>query len=383
MPLRSALLYHNYINSSDADTQIFFVMIKLYYITFKFNTFCSMKRILVHTIPGIIITLALACYECSTSMHTRNNNYLHGAWSPDPALEEKILHMDPERITEMDVIDVLSRSPAPRIISINGSIPIVTMDSFSRFLINMGYPEEQVRNPANGDLSFSSYTDSEELAGTVAWYYENEGMMPILIGHSQGGMLVVKTLHELAGAFHSRLRVWNPLTGKPEDRYTINEPGTARKHDVIGLRPGYASATATGRLMRIIMGQWGMLSRLREIPDTVVEFTGIHIANDLIAGNLSELSERDKYHPLGSALVHNVMLPSGYSHIRIPLTDHLAQNRLAREWIYKYTPQAGENPLPVELSGRDSENILFAAEQWFYIRKYWCLELQRFILNKK
>jgi hypothetical protein len=34
-------------------------------------------------------------------------------------------------------------------------------------------------------------------------------MMPMMIGHSQGGIQAVKVLHELAGSFGSEVRVWN------------------------------------------------------------------------------------------------------------------------------------------------------------------------------
>lgn len=32
----------------------------------------------------------------------------------------------------------------------------------------------------------------------VALLYENEGMIPIIIGHSQAGIMFVRVLHELA-----------------------------------------------------------------------------------------------------------------------------------------------------------------------------------------
>jgi len=65
----------------------------------------------------------------------------------------------------------------------------------------MGYPAPQIRNPADGSMSYSSFVDSRELAGTIAWHYERDGIAPLLIGHSQGGMMAVKALHELAGGF--------------------------------------------------------------------------------------------------------------------------------------------------------------------------------------
>src|SRR5438128_2084141 len=103
----------------------------------------------------------------------------------DDAVAKRLLALDPERISAADVRDVLARAPAPRIINVQGSFALVTMQPFAEFLIAMGYPEAKLRDPADGKLSWSSFGDSAELAGAIAWYYENEGMMPMLIGHSQ------------------------------------------------------------------------------------------------------------------------------------------------------------------------------------------------------
>jgi hypothetical protein len=296
-------------------------------------------------------------------------------------MEDKILSLDPGSVTEQDVAELLSRAPAPRIFNLDGSIPIISMASFSKFLISMGYPEESVRRP-QGAYSYSSYRDSAALAGMIAWYYEREGMMPMIIGHSQGGMLVIKVLHEFAGAFNEKIPLWNPYTDKPEDRYTFIGPYDGQEHPVIGLRVGFASAVATGKLMRLMLGQWNMLSRLRKIPDTVEEFTGFHIKNDLISGEFLFPGQTDRYYPLGSAQVRNVMLPAFYSHIAIPLTEDLAQNSETREWINSYMPKS-ENPLMNREFRVNSDNILFAADIWYSIKKHWCIELQQLILAQQ
>src|SRR6266478_1068085 len=105
----------------------------------------------------------------------------------DAAVEERLLALVPERISERDVREVLARAPAPRIINLEGSVPVVTMAPFAEFLVAMGYPEERIRDPNGGALAYSSSIDARRLAGAMAWYYEREGMMPMLIGHSQGG----------------------------------------------------------------------------------------------------------------------------------------------------------------------------------------------------
>src|SRR5216117_3624182 len=79
---------------------------------------------------------------------------------------------------------------APRIILLHGGIyPVhLLMVSFGRFLTEMGYPQAQIRDPGNRDWSYSPYQESTEIAGLVAWSYERDGMRPMIIGHSQGGM---------------------------------------------------------------------------------------------------------------------------------------------------------------------------------------------------
>jgi hypothetical protein len=109
----------------------------------------------------------------------------------DDAVEHRILALDPEHISPAEVRDVLRHAPAPRIIGLQGSFPLITMQPFAEYLIAMGYPEARLKDPRDGSMSRNSFSDSERLAGELAWYYENEGMMPMLIGHSQGGMLAI------------------------------------------------------------------------------------------------------------------------------------------------------------------------------------------------
>ncbi len=297
-------------------------------------------------------------------------------------LEEKVLALDPENLCERDVAEVLSKCPAPRIIALDGSVPIVSMASFARFLMRMGYPEASLRDPRTGLYSYSSYRKSRELAGMIAWYYEREGLRPILIGHSQGGMVVVRILHELAGAFHSKIPVWNPYTAEREKRETIVDPLSGEVRPVVGLRLGFASAAATGTPFRILFGQWRMFGRLRKIEDTVEEFTGFHVKHDLISGTFRGVRRKDHYVAVGSALVRNVILPESCSHIGLPLTEGLAERPETRRWIEAYTP-ADSSQRPGLETLETEGNIVFAAELWYSIKKLWCLELKRSILVRR
>jgi hypothetical protein len=302
--------------------------------------------------------------------------------SLSPSLVQHVLALDPESLSEREVAEVLSRCPAPRILAFDGSLPIISMESFGKFLIRMGYPEERVRNPSTGSFSCSSYGNSKKMAGMIAWYYEKEGMRPMLVGHSQGGMLSIKILHEFAGTFHEKIPVWNPYTDRAEDRHAIVDPLTGEQQPVVGLKLSYASAIATGRLIRVFLGQWKILGHLNEIPDSVEEFTGYHIPYDPISGTLFGVRRSDYYVPAQSAAVRNVVLPPASNHLTVPLTEGLAGDCEARGWIYRYTTSS----LPPSMGKkfhRDNKNVLLAADLWYSIRKHWCIEVKRWILAGK
>ncbi|HEY2969254.1 MAG TPA: hypothetical protein VGK75_12920 [Casimicrobiaceae bacterium] len=296
----------------------------------------------------------------------------------DTAAEERLLALVPERISERDLREVLARAPAPRIINLEGSVP-VTMAPFAEFLMAMGYPEERIRDPNGGALSYGSSVDARRLAGTMAWYYEREGMMPMLIGHSQGGMVAIRVLYELAGEFGDSIPVWNPLSGAAEARTTILDPRTGARRPVVGLEVPYVAALATGKLPRILLGQWTMLPRLRNIPDTAEEFTGFSFEWDPIAGNFGSA---EPYRAMGSARVRNVILPPKASHLTLPLAKELALDPAARDWINRYVPDPATS-YPPSGALADLPNLLHAADIWYSVKKHWCLEAQRLIRSAR
>ena len=293
----------------------------------------------------------------------------------DQETEERILALDPEHISAAEVQQVLARAPAPRIISLQGSVALVTMAPFAEYLIAMGYPEERLRNPRDGALSYSSFVDSARLAGMLAWYYEHEGMVPMLIGHSQGGMIVVRVLHELAGSFSESLPVWNPLRDQAEPRTAVIDPLSGKERPVVGLKVPYAAAIATGTLPRLLLGQWTMLSRLHRIPDSVEEFSGYSLAWDPIAGNFGSA---EPYQATGTAQVRNVALPPAASHIGLPLAKPLALDPVVRAWIDDYVPGPSVPPPPAG-ARVDLANLVHAADIWYSVKKHWCLEAQRLV----
>ena len=302
-------------------------------------------------------------------------------------LENKILALNPENVTAGDIENTLSHAPAPQIILIHGGLKSVIdeMVSFSEFLMGMGYPGASLTNAGDGTYTFSCYESSEKIAGVVAWYYEQEGLRPMMLGHSQGGMQVVKVLDRLASDASARLYVYNPLTWQKENRYEIVDPLTGQRRPVVGLKLPYVSAVGAGGLTRVLPNQWEMNFKLRTIPDTVEEFTGFCKVNDLLGGDFLGYGPANHYKASGTALVRNVWLPSEYAHGRIPDTKHLLQSETIKDWInnYRASCEPVVHPKLNAAFETNSRHILWAADVWYSIKKHWVLELQRCILAKR
>jgi hypothetical protein len=255
------------------------------------------------------------------------------------------------------------------------------MTSFATFLDRMGYPDYALRDPSDGAYSQSPYTSSDRLAGEIAWYYENDGVRPLMIGHSQGGMQANTGLYRLAGDFSPKVRVWNPSTNQPEDRFSIIDPLTGAERPVVGVSVAYASALGSGGAAFMLPNQWDMLDRLRTIPNTVDEFTGFAINGDFVAFSFPGMSDSDRYRHADAAKVRNVVLPATYNHATVPITHQLASDETSRHWINAYVPERGtETDIPPGLRGY---NILWAADVWYSIKKHWALEAQRLIRARR
>ena len=184
------------------------------------------------------------------------------------------------------------------------------MESFGEFLVGMGYPEARIRNPFDGAWSHSPYEDADRLAGIAAWYYEKDGMTPMLIGHSQGGMQAVKVLHVLAGDYGTRGRrcgIRSPTS--PSRAPTIVDPLTGRQAVrwwACGWPTSPRSARAAPRF--ILPNQWSLIGKLRTIPDNVEEFTGYWIDVDLWAWTLPGTEQVRDFVGSGKARMRNVTL---------------------------------------------------------------------------
>jgi hypothetical protein len=301
----------------------------------------------------------------------------------DPAVEDRILALDPAHVSETDVRETLSRAPAPRVFLFHGGVfPVhLIMWSFGRFLNDMGYPEASIRDPSNGEWSYTPYDTTDRLVGTIAWSYEHEGVRPILIGHSQGGLLTVKILKRLAGQLGDSANVYDPTRSTYEDRKTITDPLTGKERPVVGLSVAYGSAVGAGGIALVLPTWWENLETLRKIPDTVDEFTGYFIDADLVALSFPGNPLDTQYENTRTGVVRNVRLPLNYNHITVPDTEDLAKDDQARAWIDAYVPDVPQDTSGLSLSARN--HVLWAADVWYSIKKAWAQEAQRLVRARR
>lgn len=328
-----------------------------------------------------------AIRETDATHQQSERDYLARTPNLPAELEDRILALDPARVTERDIKEVLARAPAPRIINIRGGTQKVyrRMASFSEFLIGMGYPEASVRNPGDGRFAYNCYEDCDRIVGAIAWFYEHEGLRPMVFGHSQGGMQAVKVLHRLAQSPSHRIPLWNPFTWTSEGATEFLDPVTGQKRPVVGLVLPYVSSVGAGGLTRVLPNQWDLAFSLRSIPDTTEEFTGFCKEWDLLGGDLLGYTAVNEYHATGTAVVQNVWLPTAYDHATLPETRHLAEDAAIRDWLNAYRPSNEKSSTPKLEAHFDapSDNILWAAEVWYRIKKHWVLEVQRYVRMKR
>ncbi len=97
-----------------------------------------------------------------------------------------------------------------------------------------GEQHSRSRRPARGRTAPTR--TAAQIAGLLAWYYERDGMRPMLIGHSQGGVQVVQgPLRVRRRASATRSRSGTRTLGDAEPRTTIVDPLTGRDRPVVGL----------------------------------------------------------------------------------------------------------------------------------------------------
>ena len=348
------------------------------------------RRLFLFTLLGILLVPGCALY----SRHGLNSrraaevekNFGLRTYALTPETEDQILALDPEHVTEANLRGPLAHAPAPRIINIHGGIWPVheRMISFSHFLIGMGYPAASIRNPNDGTWTFSCYERADLIAGMIAWYYEKEGLRPMIVGHSQGGIQNIKVLDLFADG--GPVAVWNPLTWKKEDRYDIVDPLTGARRPVAGLTLPYVTSMGAGGITRMLPNQWDMNLRLRTIPDTVEEFTGFYKGLDLLGGDFLGYGPMNLFGAKNRAQVRNIELPAAWRHGHVPDTEHLLKSQAIIDRINAYHPPPEPHvviPQNEDTMRKDTLYLAWAEDVWFSIKKHWVLELQRLIRARR
>ena len=153
-----------------------------------------------------------------------------------------------------------------------------------------------IRDPGDGAYSQSPYGDSERQAGAIAWYYEHEGVRPMLIGHSQGrNPGCQRSCTSLPARSATTRRVFNPLTGQFEERTTDRRSAEwTQSGPWSGLSVAYASVSGHRRLgAGAAEPLESAATSSATIPDTVDDFTGYRIAFDLFAWDAPGLGGRE------------------------------------------------------------------------------------------
>ena len=264
-----------------------------------------------------------------------------------------MLALDPERISEGQVRELLVLAPAPRVLLFKGSLG-ADMESFGAFLQRMGYPPQQLRNPATGRYSYRfqwngcSCVECEALAGSIHQLVRNDGMAPMLVGHSGGGVTVGRILQLLAAA------------------------------DGAVPRLPFAATLGTGALLRwapAFPGCAADVPRLGLVPASVQQFTGYRIAGDPFTSLMGFGDFRAMGGGAVQADVRNVLLPAQVSHVNAFEVDGYAEHPVVRAWIDAYRP-GSITPLP-DAPGLDLTNLRHTADLWHSLRTHWALQAQQ------
>ena len=142
----------------------------------------------------------------------------------------------------------LAKAPAPQIVLLHGGIyPVYLADGVDRAFpgrhgLSRGEHPRSRRPRAGRTVRTRT---ARRLAGLLAWYYEHEGVRPMMIGHSQGGVQAVKVLYELAGRFDELGPGLGSATPTPPSRPN-DDRRPAHRRRAPGRRPDVSYVSAVG-----------------------------------------------------------------------------------------------------------------------------------------
>ena len=249
--------------------------------------------------------------------------------------------------------ELLALAPAPRVLLFKGSLG-ADMESFGAFLQAMGYPAPRLRNPATGRYSYSlrwngcSCAECEALADSIGALVRSEGMAPMLVGHSGGG--VTRRPHPAAAGRRPR------RTAPALRRHAGHRRAVALGAGLSGLRRRRAAAGPGAGL------------GARPSPATASPAT----RSPRCSASATTARPQAAIPP---AQVRNVLLPAQVSHVRAFEVDGYAEHPQVRAWIEAYQP-GSDAPLP-DAPGLDLSNLPHAADLWHSLKKHWALQARQ------
>ncbi len=306
--------------------------------------------------------------------------------SRNPKLARRILALDPLDIGPAEVKETLSKGPAPWIMPISPAFPgpFIFKDLF-KFLIDMGYPPGRIGDPRSDDFTLSYRERSEVIAGMAAWMYERDGMSPMLVGWSAGGITAMAALHDLnRPAGGSELRVVSGLTGEAEARGWVRDPYTGEKRPIAGLKISFAGVLMAGGLGRLFhLFRWGDRPPLRSVPDSVGELLAFHAPSDPLGTDLfsGDTARANEFKPMGKAKVRTIIADPSYGHVNVIHCYLRTQSKKGRGWADSYRPVGGWGVRDFRKTARYSldwgKRNLWCGELWYAVKKHWALEAQR------
>jgi len=298
-------------------------------------------------------------------------------------LMRRILRIDPESVTPEDVA-TLAQGPAPWILPIAPAFPgPVMMKGFLDFLVEMGYPRERIGDPRSHNYNIYYTESSKTIAGLIAWLYERDGLSPMIMGWSAGGIVAVAALHDLDrpdGLFP--VKVVNGLTGEAEDRTWITDPYTGQRRPIRGVQASFAGVLASGGWGRVNQFlRWGTRPPLRSVPDSVREMVAFVAPFDLLGTDFLLLGSANEFKAMGKAQVRTALADPTYGHVNPIHCDSLSRDPEGRKWVEAYRPGASAGVLDYRFSGAftlvDGKRNLWCGEFWHGVRKNWAIEAQR------
>ena len=203
--------------------------------------------------------------------------------------------------------------------------------------------------------------------------------MPMLIGHSQGGMLAIRVLLRAGRRIPRRDSGVESADRAIEPRTTIVDPLTGagapgRSASRFRMSPRWRPASCCRASARTV-------ADARQAARDSRHGRGLHRLLDRLGSDRRDLRPgSERYHAdRHRAGAQRRCSPAGTSHIGMP---HTRASRAQSGRRARGSTATDPRVAAARAAGRagiDASNIVHAADIWYSVKKHWCLEAQRLI----